>query len=133
ADGGAGVEGAKIIGRRLGHGVSTEPTKDVASVPTRTPAAEILYTLGAPWHVPAALRRRMPARLTKLPKLLAGALGVFGLAAAVAAACVNVDSPDVAFRCAPSQGDSACPDGYICCSDDAAALDGVAAAFPEFQ
>jgi hypothetical protein len=47
-------------------------------------------------------------------------LGVFGVAAAVAWGC-QVDFPDTAFQCDPSTGD--CPDGYICCSDDPAALD----------
>lgn len=42
--------------------------------------------------------------------------------AAYSSAC-SVDYGDVAFRCDPSLGSDACPDGYRCCSDDPAAFD----------
>jgi hypothetical protein len=50
-------------------------------------------------------------------------VGFFGLAGAISASCFQVEYPVTAFRCNPSQTD-ACPDGYICCSDDAAAMNG---------
>lgn len=46
----------------------------------------------------------------------------FGAAVLVSSACQPPDYPPTAFRCSPG-GDSPCPDGYICCSDDPAALD----------
>jgi hypothetical protein len=46
----------------------------------------------------------------------------FGAAMVVSTACQPPDYPATAFRCSPG-GDSPCPDGYICCSDDPAALD----------
>lgn len=61
-------------------------------------------------------------------------VGFFGLAGAISASCFTVDYPVTAFRCNPSQSD-ACPDGYICCSDDAAAMKGteVAGVLPFFD
>ncbi len=53
-------------------------------------------------------------------KLILASGILFGFAAAVFSSCVQVDYPTVSFRCDPSQ-DSACPEGYICCSDDATA------------
>jgi hypothetical protein len=51
--------------------------------------------------------------------VLAGASGV---AAAVSASCVP-DYPPIAFQCDPTLSD-ACPERYLCCSDDPAAMDG---------
>lgn len=45
----------------------------------------------------------------------------FVSSAAFSGACVSVDYPDIAFRCNPSLGGDACPDGFECCSDDPAA------------
>lgn len=59
----------------------------------------------------------------RVPKLITAHLAFFGLAGAISASCFNVEYPVTAFRCNPSQTD-ACPDGYICCSDDAAAMSG---------
>jgi hypothetical protein len=47
----------------------------------------------------------------------------FVSSAAFSGACVSVDYPDIAFRCNPSLGSDACPDGFQCCSDDPAAYD----------
>jgi hypothetical protein len=46
----------------------------------------------------------------------------FGAAVLVSTACQPPDYPATAFRCSPG-GESPCPDGYICCSDDPAAID----------
>lgn len=46
-----------------------------------------------------------------------------GLGATVAASCINVNYPTVAFRCNPRQSDN-CPDTHYCCSDDPAAEGG---------
>ena len=67
----------------------------------------------------------------RIPKFLSGPASLFGLLAAMSSfSCVSVDYPDIAFRCNPAKdGDAACPEGYICCSDDPAAYsvqDGVA-------
>jgi hypothetical protein len=59
----------------------------------------------------------------------------FGAAVVLSTGCPIPDYPATAFRCSPG-GDSPCPDGYICCSDDPAALllgDLNAAVLPEYQ
>lgn len=70
----------------------------------------------------------------RVPKLVMLHVGFFGLAGAISASCFTVDYPVTAFRCNPSQTD-ACPDGYICCSDDPSAMKGtdVIGILPEFQ
>ena len=49
-------------------------------------------------------------------------LALFIGAASVSHAC-SVNYPETAFRCNPAGDDPRCPEGYICCSDDAAAID----------
>lgn len=51
-------------------------------------------------------------------KLFSVYAAFFGAAATFGSGCINVDYPSVAFRCNPTKGDGACPDGYQCCSDD---------------
>jgi hypothetical protein len=46
----------------------------------------------------------------------------FGAAVALSTGCPIPDYPATAFRCSPG-GESPCPEGYICCSDDPAAID----------
>jgi hypothetical protein len=46
----------------------------------------------------------------------------FGVAVLVSTGCPPPDYPATAFRCSPG-GEEPCPEGYICCSDDPAALD----------
>jgi hypothetical protein len=52
----------------------------------------------------------------------------FGIGALVAASCLKMDLPTVAYRCNPRQADN-CPDTHYCCSDDPAAVGG---ARPEY-
>jgi hypothetical protein len=59
---------------------------------------------------------------TKLFMALIG-LGGAAAAASIPVACVP-DYPAVSFRCSPSGGTPTCPDGYLCCSDDPAAVGG---------
>lgn len=59
----------------------------------------------------------------RLAKLISLYCAVFGVSALVTANCISVNYSDVPFRCMPSMGANNCPDGYICCSDDPAALD----------
>ena len=40
-----------------------------------------------------------------------------GIGALIASACITVNYPSVAFRCNPRL-DDACPEEYLCCSDD---------------
>lgn len=53
-----------------------------------------------------------------------------GLGAVVASSCVEVNYPDVAFRCNPRQSDN-CPETHYCCSDDPAAEGGGLPAYRE--
>ncbi len=46
----------------------------------------------------------------------------FGAAVLVSTACQPPPYPATAFRCSPG-GESPCPDGFICCSDDPAAIE----------
>jgi hypothetical protein len=50
------------------------------------------------------------------------ATGLFAGAALAAVACIQVDYSDQPFLCDPRGGDPRCPESYICCSDDPAAL-----------
>lgn len=75
----------------------------------------------------------MPLRV---PKLFFGLGAIFGLSTLISTSCVTVDYPDIAFRCNPAKdGSDACPDGYMCCSDDPTAFDGMNAAgvLPAYQ
>ncbi len=58
----------------------------------------------------------------RLLNLLLVHCAAFGAAVLVSTACQPPDYPATAFRCSPA-GSEPCPDGYICCSDDPAALD----------
>ncbi len=50
---------------------------------------------------------------------------IFAIGAVTAIACFQGDDyGNPAFRCAPSEGEAACPDSYACCSDDPAAQGG---------
>ncbi|HGG56444.1 MAG TPA: hypothetical protein ENK31_01475 [Nannocystis exedens] len=50
---------------------------------------------------------------------------IFAFGAVTAIACFTSEEfGNPAFRCAPSDGDDACPDSYSCCSDDPAAQEG---------
>jgi hypothetical protein len=60
---------------------------------------------------------------TKFFLVLVG-LGGATAAASVPIACVHPVYPEVSFRCSPSAGEPFCPDGYLCCSDDPAAVSG---------
>ena len=46
-----------------------------------------------------------------------------GIGATVAASCISVNYPTVAFRCNPRQSEN-CPETHTCCSDDPATVDG---------
>ncbi len=54
-------------------------------------------------------------------QIFLGVLSAFGLSAVISASC-TVEYPDRAFRCDPKQGGDACPEGFICCSDDPTAM-----------
>lgn len=62
-------------------------------------------------------------RAMKFRQFITVISAVFVSSTAFSAACITVDYPEIAFRCNPSLGSDACPDGYQCCSDDPAAYD----------
>jgi len=77
----------------------------------------------------------MPLRVPKLFFVLGS---IFGLSTLISTSCVQVDYPDIAFRCNPAKdGSDACPDDYMCCSDDPTAYDGTnavaAGVLPAYQ
>lgn len=64
-----------------------------------------------------------PSRPMNIRQLITVISAAFVSSAAFSAACISVDYPPIAFRCNPSLGGDACPDGFKCCSDDPAAFD----------
>jgi len=63
----------------------------------------------------------MGARSKRFFLFALGYVAVFGVAIAVSSC--RVPYPTTAFRCSPSAKEPTCPDGYMCCSDDPAALE----------
>lgn len=57
----------------------------------------------------------------RLLNILLAHAAIFGIAAVMSSSC-KVNYPVTAFRCSPADGESACPEGWMCCSDDPAAL-----------
>ncbi|MFO7567950.1 MAG: hypothetical protein R6X02_35240 [Enhygromyxa sp.] len=57
----------------------------------------------------------------RLLNILLGYATIFGVAALMSSSC-QVNYPVTAFRCSPSGDSPSCPEGYVCCSDDPAAL-----------
>lgn len=51
-------------------------------------------------------------------KLISAYVATFAVAATFSGACINVNYSDTAFRCNPKSQGAACPEGFVCCSDD---------------
>lgn len=65
----------------------------------------------------------------RVSKLFLGLTAIFGLTTLLSTSCIEVDYPDISFRCNPvKDGGDACPEGFQCCSDDPTAYDGTAGA-----
>jgi hypothetical protein len=58
-------------------------------------------------------------------KLISAYVATFAVAATFSGACINVNYSDTAFRCNPTQNADACPEGFVCCSDDPTTVDGL--------